>query len=183
MGCSGVVTRDSPGKVTREQTPAGRKGADHEDFWADKAGGRKGKCHRSMEGDRLESLSQDRQLVTSVRFWKARCAFTWWGENHGKVLGEEWTSSDFHYKRTTWYPGRHRRKGRAGPGRSDGSLPSNPGRGAAGGGHGWRTTGKCVPRREESGFLLSVYFEPVRLDLARLCERVKEDRKLFCFSN
>ena len=123
--CSGVVTRDSPGKVTLEQTPAGKKGVDHEDFWADKAGGRKGKRHHSMEGDRLESLSQDRQLVTSVRFWKARRAFTWWGENHGKVLGEEWTSSDFHYNRTMWYLGRH--QGRAGPDQGDqtGASPAS----------------------------------------------------------
>ena len=80
-------------------------------------------------------------------------------------------------------PGQAPRKCRVGPGGSDGSLPSEPGRGAAGGGQGWRTTGKRVPRREESGFLVSIYFEPVRLDLARLCERVKEDLKLFCFSN
>lgn len=62
----GVVTRDSAGKVTCGQTPAGRKGVDHVDFWADNAGGRKGKCHSSMEGARLEYLSQERQMVTSV---------------------------------------------------------------------------------------------------------------------
>lgn len=90
-------------------------------------------------------------------------------ENHGKVLGEEWTS-DFHYKRTIWYPGRHHRKDGARAGRSDGSLPSSPGKGAAGGGCSWRATGKRVPRREKSGFLLSICFEPVRLDLGRLCK-------------
>lgn len=75
--CLRVVTQDSPGKVICEQTPAGRKEEDHEDFWVDNGGGRKGKHHLSMEGARLESLSQERQLVASVRFWKARGAFTW----------------------------------------------------------------------------------------------------------
>lgn len=58
------------------QTPAGRKGReDHEDFWVDKRRQKEGKRHRSMEGARLESLSQERQLVASVRFWKAWGAF------------------------------------------------------------------------------------------------------------
>ena len=167
--CLGVVTRDSTGKVTCELTPARRKGVDHVDFWADNETGRKGKCHSSMERARLEYLSQERQMVTSVWFWTVRCAFTWWGENHGKVLGEEWTYSDFHYKRTVWYPSRRCRKDGAGAGRSDWSLPSNAGRGAAAGGRSWRATGKRVPKREESGFLLSIYFDSARLDLARLC--------------
>lgn len=94
-------------------------------------------------------------------------------ENHGKVLGEEWTS-DFHYKRTVWYPGRHHRKDGASIEEPDVGAPSKPGKGAAGGGCSWRATGKRVPRWEKSGFFWYL-LSPETGIRARLCKRVKED--------